>query len=98
MPGQEDAGKEFLNQVEEFYEKAAHLVRDNLIDRLPSRMPEADRIKKVDGILKVIKPCNNVLEISFPIKKDSGEYEIISAWRAQHSHHRAPCKGGNSYP
>ena len=94
LPGQEDAGKQFLEQVESFYDKAALLLEDSLVDRLPVRMPEADKRKKVQGILRIIKPSNNVLEISFPIRKDNGEYEIISAWRAQHSHHRTPCKGG----
>lgn len=94
LPGHDDAGKRFLEQVEQFYDKASALVEDSLVEKLPARTPEAERRKKVQGILKIIKPCNNVLEISFPIKKDNGEYEIISAWRAQHSHHRAPVKGG----
>lgn len=94
LPGQEDAGKQFLEQVEAFYDKAASLLESSLVERLPARMSQEDKIKKVRGILSIIKPANNVLEISFPIKKDNGQYEIISAWRAQHSHHRTPCKGG----
>jgi len=94
VPGHEDAGKNFLSQVEQFYDKAADLVEDRLVDSLPGRVSGEDKRKKVRGVLKIIKPSNNVLEISFPIKKDNGEYELISAWRAQHSHHRTPCKGG----
>lgn len=90
----EEAGKNFLHQVEMFYDKAAAIVEDRLVENLGGRQPEAERRKRVQGILKMIKPCNNVLEISFPIRRDSGEYEMVSAWRAQHSHHRTPCKGG----
>ena len=36
----------------------------------------------------MIEPCAHVLEISFPLMRDSGEYEMIQAFRAQHSHHR----------
>lgn len=46
------------------------------------------------GTLDVMKPCADVLSIVFPVKRDNGEFELIQGYRAQHSHHRTPCKGG----
>ena len=45
-----------------------------------------------EGLLDQIKVCNSVYAIQFPIRRNGG-YEVISAWRAQHSHHRLPVKG-----
>lgn len=49
------------------------------------------------GLLEQIKGCNANYYISFPLKKDNGSIEVIHAWRAEHSHHRLPCKGGVRY-
>lgn len=46
------------------------------------------------GILEQIKAANSVLRIKFPLKRDDGSIEVIEAYRVQHSHHKAPCKGG----
>ncbi|MEM9886029.1 MAG: Glu/Leu/Phe/Val dehydrogenase [Bacteroidota bacterium] len=52
--------------------------------------------KKTDlhpGLLNQIQMCNAVYRIHFPVKIN-GDYRIIQAYRAQHSHHRSPTKGG----
>jgi glutamate dehydrogenase (NAD(P)+) len=49
------------------------------------------------ALLANIKACKNLFYTSFPIKRDSGKIEVVHAWRAQHSHHKLPCKGGIRY-
>ena len=46
------------------------------------------------SLLRQIRGCNNVYYMSFPIKRDDGTIDVIEAWRAEHSHHRQPTKGG----
>jgi glutamate dehydrogenase (NAD(P)+) len=49
------------------------------------------------GMLNQIKEINNVIHLTFPIKRDSGKVEVLHAWRAEHSHHMLPTKGGIRY-
>lgn len=49
------------------------------------------------GLLDQIKYCNAIYEFKFPLKHDDGSIEIIHAYRAEHSHHRMPTKGGIRY-
>ncbi len=49
------------------------------------------------GLLKQIKVCNGICSLAFPLKKDDGSIEVIHAWRAEHSHHKLPVKGGIRY-
>jgi glutamate dehydrogenase (NAD(P)+) len=46
------------------------------------------------GLLDQIKVPNAVYAVQFPIRRESGDYEVISGWRVHHSHHRTPVKGG----
>jgi glutamate dehydrogenase (NAD(P)+) len=48
------------------------------------------------GLLQQIKACNNVFYVQFPVKFGS-KYELFEGWRAEHSHHRKPLKGGIRY-
>lgn len=48
------------------------------------------------GLVEQIKVCNLVLQIRFPVKVN-GDYQVIEAYRVQHSHHRLPTKGGIRY-
>jgi len=52
---------------------------------------------KIDaGMLEQIKRCNAVYRVNFPVKVN-GTVQVIEAYRVQHSHHRAPTKGGIRY-
>ena len=48
------------------------------------------------GLLTQIKVCNNVYMVQFPVKFGN-RFEIFVGWRAEHSHHRKPLKGGIRY-
>jgi glutamate dehydrogenase (NAD(P)+) len=45
------------------------------------------------GLLDQIKYCNSVYRMKFPVKMGDG-YQVIEAYRVEHSHHRLPTKGG----
>src|SRR2546427_8269700 len=49
------------------------------------------------ALLANIKASKNLFYTSFPIKRDDGRIEVMHAWRAEHSHHKLPCKGGIRY-
>lgn len=49
------------------------------------------------GLLQQIRMCNGVYRIEFPLKRDDGTIEVIEAYRAEHSHHKLPTKGGIRY-
>jgi glutamate dehydrogenase (NAD(P)+) len=46
------------------------------------------------GLLDQIKTCNSVYSFSFPVRHPDGAIEVVHAWRAEHSHHKLPTKGG----
>jgi len=48
------------------------------------------------GLLDQIKACNAVYYMQFPVRIGD-RYEIFQAWRAEHSQHRKPTKGGIRY-
>jgi glutamate dehydrogenase (NAD(P)+) len=48
------------------------------------------------GMLAQIKTSNNLYSFSFPVKV-AGKLEMFQGWRAEHSHHRLPLKGGIRY-
>jgi len=89
---------QFFNMVEYYFHKACVLAEERLVGQLSKmRISEEDKRKKVHGILSIIEPCSHVLEVALPLQKDNGEFEMITGYRAQHSHHRTPCKGGIRY-
>lgn len=57
----------------------------------------AAHLKHPAGLLNQIKICNSVYHMTFPIKKDDGSIEVMQAYRAEHSQHKLPVKGGIRY-
>jgi glutamate dehydrogenase (NAD(P)+) len=53
--------------------------------------------KHPQGLLEQIKTCNSVYHMAFPIEKDDGSIEVVHGWRAEHSQHKLPTKGGIRY-
>ena len=66
------------------------IAEDTLIDENMKsvRASREEKVKKAHGILKIIEPCAHILEVNFPVLRDDGNYEMITGYRAQHSHHR----------
>jgi len=48
-------------------------------------------------LLAQVRGNNSLYHFSFPLRRDDGSIEVINAWRAEHSHHRTPTKGGFRY-
>lgn len=49
------------------------------------------------GLIKQIKECNSIYKFYFPIQLEDGTYQVLEAYRVQHSHHKTPVKGGIRY-
>jgi glutamate dehydrogenase (NAD(P)+) len=49
------------------------------------------------GLLEQIEACNAVYRIRFPVELDDGAIHVVEAYRAEHSHHLMPTKGGIRY-
>ncbi len=47
-----------------------------------------------DGLLAQIKATNAVYHVSFPVEMDDGSIRVVEGWRAAHSVHKLPVKGG----
>jgi len=45
-------------------------------------------------LMAQIKACNNVYYFQFPVRFGNDRYEIFEGWRAEHSQHWKPVKGG----
>jgi glutamate dehydrogenase (NAD(P)+) len=48
-------------------------------------------------LLAQVRGNNSLYHFTFPLRRDDGTIEVIHAWRAEHSHHRTPTKGGVRY-
>jgi glutamate dehydrogenase (NAD(P)+) len=84
----------FFDMVEYFFHRACQIVEDKLVEEMGGKLSIDEKKKKVKGILMLMQQCDHIIEITFPLRRDSGDYETIIGYRAQHSTHRTPTKGG----
>ncbi len=57
----------------------------------------AMKVLKIEpGIAQAIMSCNSILQVKFPVDI-KGKVEVFTGWRATHSTHRLPAKGGIRY-
>lgn len=100
--------KQDVKRLDFFSGKTILLAQKNNRSRIGFNMENLEFFKQVNyyfdqaakyinvrkGVLDYIKKTNCIIQINFPIIRDDGSVEVIRGWRAQHSHHRKPCKGG----
>jgi glutamate dehydrogenase (NAD(P)+) len=49
------------------------------------------------GVLDQIRACDDICRMEFPVKRDDGTIQVVTGYRAEHSHHKQPTKGGIRY-
>jgi glutamate dehydrogenase (NAD(P)+) len=47
-----------------------------------------------EGLIDQVRCCNSAYRMRFPVRRDDGSIQVVEAFRAEHSHHRQPTKGG----
>jgi len=68
---------------------------EQLLGNVNKYFDNAARFTKIPpDLLKQVRAVNSVYRFQFPVRKREGGITVVHAWRAQHSHHRLPVKGG----
>lgn len=81
------------------YSSAAPEDEPNFLDCFKHYYNHAASLSKHPaGVLQALQSCQNILRVEFPIVDEkTGKWHQIVGYRAQHSTHRLPTKGGIRY-
>ena len=60
----------FFNMVEGFFDRSASIVEDKLVEDLKTQETEKQKWNPVHYILRITKPCDHMMSLSFPIQHD----------------------------
>ena len=83
VPGADEPS--FIEQTNLYFNQAA----GHLLEVSPALVTK--------DLLEVIKAPKTVIKFNMTLRRDNGTLEVIEAYRAHHSYHRVPCKGGIRY-
>ncbi|KAL7727554.1 hypothetical protein ACLKA6_000110 [Drosophila palustris] len=91
-----DKDPEFSAMVLYYYHKSAQVMEKELLKEmdLHTHFKPEEKQSRVSAILNLIGSTCTSLEVSFPVIKSNGSYEIITGYRAHHVRNRLPLKGG----
>ena len=74
------------------------IVEPNFLEMVQLYFDEAFQVLDIPAHYKsIIKPCAATLTINFPLVRDDGSIEMVQAYRAEHSMHYLPTKGGTRF-
>lgn len=80
------------------HESNQEIVEPGFLDMVRLYFDEASKVIKIpEYYLNIIKPCAATLTVNFPLVKDDGTIEVIQGYRAEHSMHYLPVKGGTRF-
>lgn len=86
--GWRDSPCYFFKVVESFFNYKASILRASWWHKSRSSGEiEEQKQNRVRGILRILKPCNHLLSLIFPILQDNSAREVIQDYGAQHSQH-----------
>lgn len=87
---------ELSDMVEYYYHKSVQVSASKLSESLKKypRWSEEKRTARTKAILALMSTPANTLEVTFPIMRENGEYELLTGYRVHHCLHRLPAKGG----
>src|SRR3990170_7103806 len=54
-------------------------------------------VKISDDAKKVLRKPKEIIEVSIPVRMDSGDLEVFTGFRVHYNDYRGPCKGGIRY-
>ncbi len=71
------------------------MARGSFFDSVSAYIDRAASHSQIEkGLVDQVRTCNAVLRIRFPVRDDEGRIQVVEAFRAEHSYHRLPTKGG----
>lgn len=68
-----------------------------LQDTLKAFNRAAEHTRLDPDLIAQVRDCNSMYHVRFPIERDTGCIEVLEGWRAEHSQHSQPTKGGIRY-